>query len=174
MTWDAHVALHRPGPEGDCVECAINQRHVDRWAEYRLVGEVSTVKERELSELHRQDWIDWYSTPSEPIVRHDKMDKIKAFVIAHHGEEVTLQQIMDETGAAQGTAYAYLRELSLSFRRVGTSRYRVSDPVRARAEALAGSPATFAQDGSIVPGAVLTAPGAQIAPERPIREPSKP
>lgn len=172
MIWDPHV-LHQPGPPEDCSECAINAKHAARWAAALADGPMTDSMSRDLSEQHRQDWCSWRPV-SEPTVRHDKFAKISTFIVAHHGEEVTLQQVMDETDAAQGTAYAYIRDLALSFRRVGTSRYRVVDPVRARTEALAGSPATIAQDGSAVLGAVSSTDLAEIDPQRPKREPSKP
>lgn len=173
-SWNAHEALHQDSSEDECGECAINKRHTDRWAEARAAGEVTFTQARVMAELHRQDWVEWKPRIVVPIVKHDKLVKIKSFILSHHGEEVTLEQIMVETEAAQGTAYSYIREMSLSFRRVGTSRYRVSDPGRARAEALAVPAPTIPQDGFAVPGAWLSANPYETGPQRPKREPSKP
>lgn len=175
MTWDAHAALHQTGVESDaCSECAINTKHAERWAEALALGPVTDAQATIIAEANRQDWIAWRPTDDTPKTRHDKAQKIEAFVVAHHGEEVTLQQIMEETDAAQGTAYAYIRDMALSFRRVGTSRYRVTDTVRTRAETLAGAPATIAQDVSGAANGTDAAAVSQTANPTPIREPSKP
>lgn len=169
MSWDPHV-LHQPGPHDDCSECKINLNHHNRWTEAVAAGPVSDADAIAFSELTRQEWIAWKPQDEAPTVKHDKETKFQKFVSAHHGEDVTLELIMAETEAAAGTAYSYIREMSMEFRRVGTSRYRVTDPVRARAEALAGLGATLPQDRLNAPGAVTSAPGAVTTP----REPSKP
>lgn len=166
--WDAHV-LHEPGSREECGECVINQRHADRWAAALSAGAVTDSDAVALSELTRQEWIAWRPTEEGSTTKHNKEQLFNLFVVNHHGEEVVLTQIMAETEAAAGTAYQYIREMSLSFRRVGTSRYRVTDPVRARAEALA-APATLPQDGSAPVAGTDTAPN----PPAPTREPSKP
>lgn len=174
MTWDPHKVLHseRELPASSCSECAIDDRHRERWSQALAAvgGDYDKVDARQLAEFNRQDWIAWRpDVPVTTTIKHDKEAKINAFIVAHHGEEITLQQIIDETGCAQGTAYAYVRDMALSFRRVGTSRWRVTDSVKARAEA-----ARIAQDTPSAPGAVTSAPGADIALQRPKREPSKP
>lgn len=187
MTWDAHTEFHQVNILPDvCPECAINARHVERWREAIALGPVTDKQATEFGELYRQDWIAWTKTvhrnppanendDSEVVVRlHDKRERIESFVVSHHGEEVTLEQIMEETGSARGTAYGYVRSMVLSFRRVGTSLYRVSDPVRTRAEALAVAPATIAQDRSDPSAATVTADVPQIDVERPNRGPSLP
>ena len=175
MTWDTHTALHQQGEPDTCPECAINAKHAERWAEALALGPVTDAQATILAEQNRQDWIAWYDGPSggEPTTRHNKAQKIEAFVVTHHEEEVTLQQIMEETDAAQGTAYAYIRDMALSFRRVGTSRYYVTDPVRARAEALAVSPATITQDDTGTVAGATTAGTPHTANTAP-RAPSKP
>ena len=170
--WNAHV-LHA-SQDDPCPECAINQRHADRWAAALALGPVSDTQARALGEQHRQDWIAWGETPKGPVVKHDKLKKIKAFVVAHHGDTVTIQQIMDEIEASQGTAYTYVREMSLAFRRVGTSTYLVTDRDRVRTETLTGSGARIAQDAFGPAAAMVTADHAEIGLQRPIGTPSKP
>lgn len=167
--FDPHV-LHEPGPHEDCSECRINKNHHDRWAAALAAGPISDLDAVALSEITRQEWIAWRPTDDEPKTKHNKEQLFNAFVVNHHGEDVDLQQIMAETEAAQGTAYNYIREMAIQFRRIGTSRYHVTDPVRARAEALSGSGATLPQDRFRAGTSINTAP----IPPTPNREPSKP
>lgn len=136
--WDAHAELHQQVDRETCLECAIQAAHTARWEEAHADGPISMREECDLLELNRLDWVEYFASldhSDADTVRRDRSRKIDAFIVAHHGEEVTLQQLMDECEAAQGTIYTYIRGLPLSFRRVGTSRYRVTDSVRARAEA---------------------------------------
>lgn len=175
MTWDAHTNLHQKDTEPDiCSECAINKKHAERWEEALALGPVTPTQATKIGELHRQDWVDWKPTDDSPTTRHDKAKRIEAFVVAHHGEDVTLEQIMQETEAAKGTAYAYVRDMTLSFRRIGTSLYRVSDPVRTRAETLSGAAPTLTQDRSDIPAAMVAADIPKIEPQRLLRGPSLP
>jgi hypothetical protein len=164
--FDAHAELHQSEDRETCEECQINRQHAERWA---AAGPDRDV--RALQEQHRLDWIDWTDKrqPEGNGPLHDKEAKIKAFIVAHHREDVTLQQLMEETGAAQGTAYSYIREMPDSFRKVGTSRWRVTDPVRARVEA-----ATMPQDAPAVVAGIPVPRDPNIANDRPKAGPSKP
>lgn len=163
--WDPHE-LHQSEDRETCEECQINARYAERWLS---AGPERNV--RALQEQLRQDWIEW----SEKLKHigtgplHDKEDKMKAFVVEHHHQNVTLQDIKSWTGAAQGTVYSYIREMPESFRKVGTSLWRVTDPVRARLEA-----ATLPQDVSAVVAGIPVARDPNIAIERPKGGPSKP
>ena len=142
MTWDAHAVVHRPGPTDTCIECEINARYKQQVLTVLVeTGDPFSPRITALSEQNRQEWItfDNRDAAAEPTVRHDKPKKFDHFVEAHHGETVTIHQIMDEVGCAQGTAYNYIREMALAFRRVGTSTYLVLDRSRVREEILTGS-----------------------------------
>jgi hypothetical protein len=164
--WDAHAELHLSDDRETCEECQINARHAERWLSAGPDRDV-----RALQEQHRQDWVEWTDKrrPEGTGPTHDKEAKIHAFIVAHHREDVTLQQLMEETGAAQGTAYGYIREMPESFRKVGTSRWRVTDPVRARVEA-----ATMPQDAPAVVAGIPVPRDPNIANDRPKAGPSKP
>jgi hypothetical protein len=164
--FDVHAELHQSEDRETCEECQINRQHAERWA---AAGPDRDV--RALQEQHRLDWIEWADKrqPEGTGPLHDKEAKIKAFIVEHHRQDITLQQLMEETGAAQGTAYSYIREMPDSFRKVGTSRWRVTDPVRARVEA-----ATMPQDAPAVVAGIPVPRDPNIANDRPKAGPSKP
>lgn len=176
MTWDAHTVLHQPGSTDECVECAINDRHKQRIkAVLEETGDPFSPRITSLMEENRQEWVAWDNREiNEPTVRHDKPKKFDHFVSAHHGETVTIHQIMEEVGCAQGTVYNYIREMALAFRRVGTSTYLVIDRSLVREETLTGSAPTVPQERPNTVAVVSSAntPSAVLAPT--VRPPSKP
>lgn len=164
--FDPHILFHQNGKETDsaeCRECIINADHKERFraliAEYgspfgpqpkivlSMFDAAAAITMKEATEFAKLNLND----DGTPVIRHDKTQKMNQFVVAHHGEEVTLAQIIEGTEAASGTVYGLIRDMPLSFRKSGMSRWRVSDPVKARAEALAAP-------GAISPAAARNAP----------------
>lgn len=161
-------SLHLSHDPDNCPECDINKKHYDRWEAALAEGPISRAKQNELSEQHRQDWLAWdHNVVIPEPIRRDKARRIAQFIVDHHEETVTLQQVIEEIECVPATAYQHVRNDPLSFRRIGTAMYYVTDRARVRAETLAREPARIAQDapaGPLLP--IATGPIAR-APSKP-------
>lgn len=148
-SWDPHVELHRRVPADTCAECDINRAHAAAIANAAREHGGAALIPRDvmaaIQEATRQMWCGFAESGAasgEPVVRHDKTSKMMQMVKERHGTEMTVQEMMDYTGAADGTVYGIIRDHPLNFRKVGIGTYVVIDEAAVRAAASgAGLPA---------------------------------
>lgn len=176
IDFNPHTAFHQTGrtdPDNlnGCPECAINVSHQDRFdvlvAEFGSPDQIPVTEMVTLQESTRMLWLGFTNSVTASDThgpKRDKTTKMEQFIKEFHGKEATLQEMMDYTGAADGTVYGLIRDMPLNFRKVGTSRYFVIDAVAARAAAKAaasapGSPAaaSAAPDGATDDAAAIAA-----------------
>lgn len=147
-TFDVHAELHQRGPVDGCRECEINRTHATAIAhaatEHGGVALIPRDVMTAIQESTRLTWCEFVdgNTTGVSIVRHDKTAKLLQLVKERHGQQVTVQEMMFHTGAADGTVYGIIRDNPLNFRKVGIGTYIVIDEaaVRAAAKSTASAP----------------------------------
>lgn len=147
--FDVHAELHRRVPADSCRECEINRAHATAIAAAAAEHGGAALIPRDvmtaIQESTRQLWCGFAENTSSsgaPVVRHDKTAKIMQLVKERHGQIVSVQEMMEYAGAADGTVYGIIRDNPLNFRKEGIGTYIVIDEaaVRAAAKSAASAP----------------------------------
>lgn len=158
IDFDTHK-MHFAVAKDDCSECKINEDHIERCKEARAVhGEL--LPSDVLAKLHedlRQVWCQnlrsKISDDGKAVVKHDKSAKLMAYIDANPGKDVTLELLMEMGEAADGTVYAFLKNQSARFRKLGRGLWEIRDRV-----------AEMAAERDTIAGATMDSPASRESP----------